>query len=1036
MLGVKRKLFPESTTSACSDMSLITTTTSRSRRPDRYRVGKSKYNTSSSSSSHVPVSCDSLLATALLDKSNNISVKTRRTKHQRNTNSTINQDNPNANNTNKNNLREPSVLMVLDARKNNTTLNHNKVQRKSTQRHQKGNVIQTAATKYIENQKMPPNSLGGITSCVAVNGRVRPSQQKPSTNLPRKHSKQRRKNIVFEKVCPKISIQNGDSLIMCTTKGSSTDSFLKPKAVINESVLVQTEFTNSTENEKMYKKQPKNCFNRRSKRTRKRQIKVQSSNRKSAKKSIVNRKPGDKTKRSAIGAASQVGGLGAFAGITSRTRTAKDFTKEPSTRRFVSPLENDLSKISAIPFNKRPLKKGVVVETPISEDGPPIMTVIIPQQSEPISSLKCQETITSIYNSANKHKPIGLTSTVSAPKEVKGKQQNPQFNKQQYGWSTEEIISCNSEKGFYNGRYGDRNGEKLEENEIQSVSLLGTKLNKEQHTYLKFKNYGDLAMDRNDNNRVRPLVGPPFQTEPKNKMLKAFYKKDKKSSQPLKESATLRRSKRRSSPPIRLLYPAHTIERGNSPWDLDDKHTSTRRSKRRSIQPIRLIDCAYTEVKEGNNNASKKKRKRSTGRNKAKSKRNSNREKTKKRKIDRPHNKLERDEESSIFEKKHVNNNNQFLVSGEDIALSPSNCAHECPRKQQFDDALKAIMPQEDVEQLARDSGQYQDDIFNATPMRKLFMKNDSPLDIANFPVEKEEEEHEPKRRPTRRSIQLERYDGTYVDSVSTTVRKNKKNIKSSLKKKKFNNDQDKSRVKKRVRILDEAHKESSTDICIISNEDYQWTSANLKALHKANRTVDPKSFTFWEDVSEIVGEKSTMECREKWFSLVNTPVMKRKAKKKNDAPNTILAVLPSGTLNTLDDDIFNATPMRGIFTVGEFNDSCDTTFDEIDDLSNMVVGSAIKLEKVEPSNTSLQTNKGYKTYIQNMGRNMRQKDKKEIHNENKSSNHPMKIGKNLAERVDEGDVEVKCKLSPGGTLQVDTYGGTDTEDYFDYDDE
>jgi hypothetical protein len=247
---------------------------------------------------------------------------------------------------------------------------------------------------------------------------------------------------------------------------------------------------------------------------------------------------------------------------------------------------------------------------------------------------------------------------------------------------------------------------------------------------------------------------------------------------------------------------------------------------------------------------------------------------------------------------------------------------------------------------------------------------------------------------------------------MSTISRKKKKNIKSSMKKKKANNNKDKSKVKRRVRISDEANKECNTDNSVDSNEDGQWASANLKALHTANRSVDPKSFSFWEDVSEIVGTKSATECREKWFSLVNTPVLKRK-------------------------------PMRGIFDVGENDNSRSTSFDEIGDLSNMVVGSAIKIDKVEHNNASPHGDnklaaypQGYKTYIQNMGRNMRQKERKKNCNAGKSSNHPMKIGKNLAERADEGDVEVKCKLSPGGTLQVDTFGDTDTEDYFDYDEE
>ena len=64
------------------------------------------------------------------------------------------------------------------------------------------------------------------------------------------------------------------------------------------------------------------------------------------------------------------------------------------------------------------------------------------------------------------------------------------------------------------------------------------------------------------------------------------------------------------------------------------------------------------------------------------------------------------------------------------------------------------------------------------------------------------------------------------------------------------------------------------------------------------------------------------------------------------------------------------------------------------------------------------------------MGRVMRQKDTRKKHTSEGLSQHTYPIGKKLSERIEEGDVQVKGRLSPGGTLRVDTFGDTDTEDY------
>ena len=215
------------------------------------------------------------------------------------------------------------------------------------------------------------------------------------------------------------------------------------------------------------------------------------------------------------------------------------------------------------------------------------------------------------------------------------------------------------------------------------------------------------------------------------------------------------------------------------------------------------------------------------------------------------------------------------------------------------------------------------------------------------------------------------------------------------------------------------------------------WTQDEVKTLHQAHRTVNPTSISFWGDIAEMIGDKSEMECRQKWFSLAKTPEPKRPKQRNKQAKS---GVVTGSIIHKVDDDIFNSTPMRSAFAIGENIDISDAAFEELGDISNMNVGSAIKIKTSHHNGGSLPSNNGameyphgYKTYLQKLGRSMRQKQTQKTN----SNEAPFKFGKKLTGRVNEGDIEVKCKLSPGGTLQVDTFGDTDIEDdYLENEDE
>jgi hypothetical protein len=198
-----------------------------------------------------------------------------------------------------------------------------------------------------------------------------------------------------------------------------------------------------------------------------------------------------------------------------------------------------------------------------------------------------------------------------------------------------------------------------------------------------------------------------------------------------------------------------------------------------------------------------------------------------------------------------------------------------------------------------------------------------------------------------------------------------------------------------------------------------QWTEREVVLLREAHKEIDPKSVSFWEEASEMVGAKSSEECREKWFSSVKTPIMPTRKIKKQQAPK-FPAVYA-------DDDIFNATPMKALFQTDSLDESV-LLFEGIGGLSNLDIGSAIKVGNASVSSSGhapIHPQRGYKTYIKAMKRGVRIKKGDRPPRARKAA----KARKNLSERDGEGDFEVKGRLSPGGTLRVNTQSDRDTED-------
>ena len=189
---------------------------------------------------------------------------------------------------------------------------------------------------------------------------------------------------------------------------------------------------------------------------------------------------------------------------------------------------------------------------------------------------------------------------------------------------------------------------------------------------------------------------------------------------------------------------------------------------------------------------------------------------------------------------------------------------------------------------------------------------------------------------------------------------------------------------KKQVRISAETVEKTIGASLQLGIQDGDWSDADLEQLRKAHKRADPQSVCFWEDVSDQLGEhRSASECREKWFSLVKTPVPTRRRKRQEfDDESVTLAA----------DDIFNATPMKKV--VASLEDDKG-----IKGISQMEIKeSAIKIKRKSNNDegadddigglpehkasshngrargraASRVASEGYKTYLQSMRRTMK----------------------------------------------------------------
>jgi hypothetical protein len=204
------------------------------------------------------------------------------------------------------------------------------------------------------------------------------------------------------------------------------------------------------------------------------------------------------------------------------------------------------------------------------------------------------------------------------------------------------------------------------------------------------------------------------------------------------------------------------------------------------------------------------------------------------------------------------------------------------------------------------------------------------------------------------------------------------------------------------------------------------WSAEEIESLQLAINCADARSSSFWEDVAAHLDTKLASECKDKWFSLVKTPAARAKKGKRVAEENL--------SLRGADDDAFDSTPMRGLLGHGfclatpmfmsvTFEGDCSREMSA----DNVI---ATSLPTHDPS-FMLGQRKGYKTYLQSLKRDMNRAVKDQTKDKpQKQEKYPNSI-KSLWESIDDGEVDMNCRLTPGGTLRFSDHTELEEEIYF-----
>jgi len=237
------------------------------------------------------------------------------------------------------------------------------------------------------------------------------------------------------------------------------------------------------------------------------------------------------------------------------------------------------------------------------------------------------------------------------------------------------------------------------------------------------------------------------------------------------------------------------------------------------------------------------------------------------------------------------------------------------------------------------------------------------------------------------------------------------------------------------------------------------WSAEQVQALRKAYHAVEPTSFCFWEDVATGLDNGKTGEqCRDKWFSLVQTPRLR--AKKKGGSNSSGRGQGSGGKTPSVVrgdvDDLFQSTPYRRVNVNieddgNESRNSCDESEGLIGDDDVMLpcdFGSPISHSPSKMVNQAADADEdddlngghdispihfrtGYKGYIKGLAKIRRRNGGKLRGGANAALTPAIKdkSGRNVSAKIGAGDVQMNGVLTPGGTVQVRAPTDSDLED-------
>lgn len=221
-----------------------------------------------------------------------------------------------------------------------------------------------------------------------------------------------------------------------------------------------------------------------------------------------------------------------------------------------------------------------------------------------------------------------------------------------------------------------------------------------------------------------------------------------------------------------------------------------------------------------------------------------------------------------------------------------------------------------------------------------------------------------------------------------------------------------------RCRTLPQGKKPSISDS---SNSAEIWLPGEVGMLKKAKDKVNPTSKDFWTDVATHIAGKTAESCRDKWFALFKTP-----KPKPNRLTSKLSRQISSGEE---EDDVFDSTPLR--FVDKKPSKQIHTN------KSPILVGTK-SWETDRGDGDCLnddegrfaQTRPGHKSYLLAMKRDISREHKKLkfMKKRPKKTFEPSGF-KTLTETLQNRDIDIRARLSPGGTFNVD--GGCHEEDDF-----